>query len=163
MAVRDTSKKPYLQDEDEKIKIGIDLPIRRDSELDGFFATTSTTIEAVKNNIRNLLQTNEGERFFQPNLGLNLRQLLFEHVTDENLVGFQNNILDKFEFWLPFVEVRDIQVLTNSNNQSIGVNEIRVKILFNNTQDPNTLDSVTLNFSDNSTINSESSVGGGGY
>ena len=67
MAVRDTSKKPYLQDEDEKIKIGIDLPIRRDSELDGFFATTSTTIEAVKNNIRNLLQTNEGERFFQPN------------------------------------------------------------------------------------------------
>ena len=32
MAVRDTSKKPYLQDEDEKIKIGIDLPIRRDSE-----------------------------------------------------------------------------------------------------------------------------------
>jgi len=45
----------------------------------------------------------------------------------------------------------------------VGANEIRVKILFNITQDPNTLDSVTLNFSDNSTINSESSVGGGGY
>ena len=163
MAVRDTSKKPYLQDEDEKIKIGIDLPIRRDSELDGFFATTSTTIEAVKNNIRNLLQTNEGERFFQPNLGLNLRGLLFEHIKSENLIAVEDAILDRFELWLPFVQVRDIKIDTIESNQVVGVNEIRVKILFNITQDPNTLDSVTLNFSDNSTINSESSVGGGGY
>ena len=165
MAIKDTSRKPFIEDNDTNIKIGIDLPIRRGDDKDGFFATTSTTIEAVKNNIRNLLQTNEGERFFQPNLGLNLRQLLFEHVTDENLVGIQNNILDKFEFWLPFVEVRDIQVLTNSNNQSIGVNEIRVKILFNIKQDPTTLDSVTLSF--NSSISEpESSVTsgiGGGY
>ena len=28
-----------------------------------------TTIEAVKNNIRNLLQTNEGERLMQPGIG----------------------------------------------------------------------------------------------
>ena len=163
MAVRDTSKKPYLQDEDEKIKIGIDLPIRRDSELDGFFATTSTTIEAVKNNIRNLLQTNEGERFFQPNLGLNLRGRLFEHIKSENLIAVEDAILDRFELWLPFVQVRDIKIDTIESNQVVGANEIRVKILFNITQDPNTLDSVTLNFSDNSTIKSESSVGGGGY
>ena len=163
MAVRDTSKKPYLQDEDEKIKIGIDLPIRRDSELDGFFATTSTTIEAVKNNIRNLLQTNEGERLFQPNLGLNLRGLLFEHIKSENLIAVEDAILDRFELWLPFVQVRDIKIDTIESNQVVGANEIRVKILFNITQDPNTLDSVTLNFSDGSTINSESSVGGGGY
>ena len=56
MAIRDTSRKPFIQDNDTKVKIGIDLPIRRDSGLDGFFATTSTTIEAVKNNIRNLLR-----------------------------------------------------------------------------------------------------------
>ena len=165
MAIRDTSRKPFIQDNDTKVKIGIDLPIRRGDDKDGFFATTSTTIEAVKNNIRNLLQTNEGERFFQPELGLNLKKLLFEHMTDENLIGIQDSILDKFEFWLPFVEVRDIQVLTNSNNQSIGVNEIRVKILFNIKQDPTTLDSVTLSF--NSSISEpESSVTsgtGGGY
>ena len=147
MAVRDTSKKPYLQDEDEKIKIGIDLPIRRDSELDGFFATTSTTIEAVKNNIRNLLQTEEGERFFQPNLGIGLREFLFEHITDESLIGIQDSILDKLEFWLPFVEVRDIQVLSRDDTTDIGANEVRVKILFNIKQDPNTLNSVTMDFS----------------
>ena len=168
MAIKDTSKKPYIQDNDTRVKIGIDLPIRRDDNLDGFFASTSTTIEAVKNNIRNLLQTNEGERFFQPNLGLNLKQLLFEQVTDENLISIQDTILDKFELWLPFVEVRDIQLLSNGDDTSIGVNEIRVKIDFNINRDPNTLDSVTLDFSSNEISETEStSIGvtgtGGGY
>jgi len=165
MAIRDTSRKPYIEDNDTNIKIGIDLPIRRGGAKEGFFATTSTTIEAVKNNIRNLLQTNEGERFFQPNLGLNLKKNLFEHITSENLIGIQDSILDKFEFWLPFVEVRDIQVLSRDNTTDIGANEIRVKIDFNIKQDPNTLDSVTLDFS-NDVSETESTTGGttgGGY
>tara|TARA_R100000231_G_C5268742_1_gene147999 strand:- start:77 stop:568 length:492 start_codon:yes stop_codon:yes gene_type:complete len=163
MAIRDTSKKPYIQDNDTNIKIGIDLPIRKGDDKDGFFATTSTTIEAVKNNIRNLLQTNEGERFFQPNLGLNLRALLFEHVSNENLIGVQDSILDKLEFWLPFVEVRDIQVLTRDNTTDVAVNEIRVKILFNIKQDPNTLDSITMDFSSIITETESSTTSGGGY
>ena len=162
MAIRDTSRKPYIQDNDTRVKIGIDLPIRRDSELDGFFASTSTTIEAVKNNIRNLLQTEEGERFFQPNLGIGLRKLLFEHITQSNLIGIQDAILDKIEFWLPFVEVRDIQVLSKESETSIGVNEIRVKILFNIVQDPTTLDSITLDFSSD-TSTTGGTAGGGGY
>ena len=162
MAIRDLSRKPYIEDNDTKVKIGIDLPIHRDASTGGFFASTLTTIEAVKNNIRNLLQTEEGERFFQPNLGLNLRSLLFEHITNENLIGIQNSILDKIEFWLPFVEVRDIQVLSRNNTTDIGANEIRVKILFNIKQDPNTLDSVDLNFSGNIS-ETESTTTGGGY
>ena len=58
-----------------------------------------------------------------------------------------NSILDKMELWLPFVEVRDIQVLSTDDSTDVGVNEIRIKISFNIKQDPNTLDSVTLNFS----------------
>ena len=165
MAIKDPSRKPYIQDNDTNVKVGIDLPIRRDSGLDGFFATTSTTIEAVKNNIRNLLQTHEGERFFQPNLGLNLRTLLFEHISEDNLLVVQDAILDKFEFWLPFVEVRDIQVLNTNDDTTIGANQLRVKIDFNIKQDPNTLDSVTLDFSgDISEPESSVTSGtGGGY
>ena len=162
MAIKDTTRKPYIQDNDANVKVGIDLPIRRGSDVDGFFASTSTTIEAVKNNIRNLLQTEEGERFFQPRLGLNLKRILFEQMTEENLLNIQNSILDKFEFWMPFVETRDIQVQTNQNDDTIGINEVRVKILFNIKQDPNTLDSVTLDFTSN-VIESESSATGGGY
>ena len=100
MAIKDTSRKPYIVDNDTNVKVGIDLPIRRGDDLDGFFASTSTTIEAVKNNIRNLLQTNEGERFFQPNLGLNLRAILFEHINDENLIGVLGYFYNQFKNFL---------------------------------------------------------------
>jgi len=163
MAIKDPSRKPYVQDNDTNVKVGIDLPIRRDSGLDGYFATTSTTIEAVKNNIRNLLQTHEGERFFQPNLGLNLRTLLFEHISEDNLLVVQDAILDKFEFWLPFVEVRNIQVLNTNDDTTIGANQLRVKIDFNIKQDPNTLDSVTLDFSGDISEPESSIASGGGY
>ena len=165
MAIKDTSRKPYIQDNDTNVKVGIDLPIHRGTAADGFFATTSTTIEAVKNNIRNLLKTEEGERFFQPNLGIGLRKLLFEQITNDSLIVIQDAILDKLEFWLPFVEVRDIQVLNRENTTDIGVNEIKIKILFNIKQDPNTLDSVTLGFDGNISEPESSTASGvgGGY
>ena len=84
MAVKDISKKPYIVDNDTNIKVGIDLPIRRDDIKAGWFASTTTTIEAVKNNIRNLLNTNQGERLMQPTLGLNLKRMLFEQINEEN-------------------------------------------------------------------------------
>jgi hypothetical protein len=58
MAIRDTSKKPYIIDNDTDVFVGLDLPIRKGTDVQGYFASTTTTIEAVKNNIRNLLQTN---------------------------------------------------------------------------------------------------------
>ena len=156
MAVKDTSRKPYLQDNNPNIKVGIDLPIRRDDMEDGWFASTKTTIEAVKNNIINLLNTNQGERLMQPTLGLDLRSLLFEQMTSETIMSVQNKILDTFQRWLPFVEVRDIRI----NNEAIepNLNQIRVNIIFNIKRDPNTIDSVSLNFDSS---NSSTIQGGG--
>ena len=157
MAVKNTSRKPYIVDNDSNIKVGIDLPIRRGDEKDGWFASTTTTIEAVKNNIRNLLNTNQGERLMQPTLGLDLRSLLFEQLTGDTVVSIQNRILDTFEFWLPFVQVRDIKV--NLYEVADNVNQIKITIIFNIRKDPNTVDAVTVNF--DSDINTSSTIQGG--
>ena len=69
MAFRDTTKKPYVFDRDTDVFIGIDYPFHKSSGPDGWFKSTSTTIEAVKNNIKMLLSTDKGERLLQPNLG----------------------------------------------------------------------------------------------
>ncbi len=144
MAIKDTTRKPFIEDNDTNIKIGIDLPIRRGAGSDGFFATTSTTIEAVKNNIRNLLNTERGERFFQPNLGIGLRKFLFQNITDDSTLLIQNEILDVLDFWLPFVEVRDIQINSTTSDDTIDANTLKINIIFNIKQDPNTLQSVQL-------------------
>jgi len=137
MAIKDTKRKPYIEDNDENIFIGIDLPFRKSDGVEGYFASTSTTIEAVKNNIRNLLQTYEGERLYQPNLGIGLRKFTFEQLTEESIYSIQNTILDKLKVWLPFVEIRDIKIKQEDNT-------LRLSIVFNITQDPNTLESVSI-------------------
>ena len=65
MAIKDTTKKPYISDRDELVFIGIDLPFHKSSGVEGWFASTDTTIKAVKNNIKNILLTEKGERLFQ--------------------------------------------------------------------------------------------------
>ena len=144
MAIQDTTKKPYIIDRDSNIQVGMDLPIRRGDDKDGWFATSKTTMEAVKNNIVNLLSTTTGERLMQPNLGVDLRNILFEQVDESTEIRIQDIILDSFEIWLPFVEVMDIKIV--SDNIETDRNQIRIDIIFNIIQDPNTVDSVSMDF-----------------
>ena len=48
MAIKDTYKKPFIEDRDNNIFIGIDLPFRKSDGIEGWFASTTTTIEAVR-------------------------------------------------------------------------------------------------------------------
>jgi len=143
MAIRDTHiTGSFVQDREPNTFIGIDLPFRKSEGRDGWFASTETTIDAVKNNIRNLLQTQQGERYLQPFLGINLRQYMFEQISDDLVFEIQNSILDTFKLWLPFVEVRDIKV--NLKNDDGDKNTLNLSIIFNIKQDPNTLESVQV-------------------
>ena len=161
MAIKDTSRKPYIVDNDTNVFVGLDLPIRKSLGKEGYFASTSTTIEAVKNNIRNLLNTNQGERLMQPTFGLNLRDFLFNQINEENVASIQNGISETLSFWLPFVNIKNIQVATNSDDTTIGTNSMVINIVFAISQDSNSLNSVQIaitNTADQS--NNVNSVGG---
>jgi|TARA_R100000084_G_scaffold56494_1_gene23960 phage baseplate assembly protein W len=144
MAIKDTSRKPYIEDNDENIFIGIDLPIRKGDDKQGYFASTKTTIEAVKNNIRNLLNTHQGERLMQPNLGINLRKHVFEQINPGMVAQIREDIDSVFRFWLPFVEIRRINIKTHTTDSTVSPQTMLIDIVFNITQDPNTLESVQV-------------------
>ena len=149
MAIKDTSKKPFIVDRDNNVFIGIDLPFRKSDGIEGWFASTTTTIEAVKNNIRNLLSTHKGERYMQPNIGLNLRKFLFEQFTDELRLQIENDILDTIDFWLPFIQVKDLKVgMSSATAGSVNNNKLIISVVFNITRDPNTLESVQVEIGD---------------
>tara|TARA_Y100000310_G_scaffold112561_1_gene111046 strand:+ start:1542 stop:1988 length:447 start_codon:yes stop_codon:yes gene_type:complete len=148
MAIKDLSKKPFIEDRDDNVFIGIDLPFRKSDGSEGWFASTKTTINAVKNNISNLLNTHKGERYLQPNIGLNLRKFLFEQFTDELRIQIENDILDTFDFWLPFIQVKNLEIQMSSATDGVGKNKLTINVLFNITRDPNTLESVQVEIGD---------------
>ena len=141
MPILDRRKDRFVEDQDSRVSVGIDFPFARVVGGDGYFATTKTTIEAVKTNIRLLLQTNQGERLFQPSLGMNLKQLLFEQMTEDLSIQIENNIVDVFGRWLPFVDLRNIEV-----NRRDDINQVTINIEFNINRTPNATESVQVTF-----------------
>ncbi len=121
MPILDKRKNQFIEDKDKRVSVGIDFPFARVPNQDGYFKTTKTTVESIKNNIKLLLQTEQGERVFQPTLGMNLKRLLFEQITEDTTIEIENNIVDTFERWLPFVDLRDIQINTDNNQVNINI------------------------------------------
>ena len=140
MPILDKRKNQFIEDQDTRVSVGIDFPFARVPNQDGYFKTTKTTVESIKNNIRLLLHTESGERVFQPNMGMNLKQFLFEQITEDTSIQIENDIVNVFETWLPFVDLRDIQINTDNQNK----NQIDINIVFNIKRAPSSLESVQV-------------------
>mgnify|MGYP003116461901 FL=1 len=141
MAILDRRKDRFVDDQDQRVSVGIEFPFGRVGGGDGYFKSTKTTIESIKNNIKLLLQTHQGERVFQPNLGMNLKRLMFEQMTEEITIQIENNIVDVFQRWLPFVQIRDIGI-----NQDDSLNQVNINLVFSIQRAPNSLESVQVTF-----------------
>lgn len=76
---------------------------------------------AIKRSIINLLLTDFDERMYQPNLGANLKYLLFEPADAETLSIMREqieNCLSKFE---PRINILSLKLETSANEQQINV------------------------------------------
>ena len=51
MPILDRRKDKFVEDQDSRVSVGIDFPIGRVPDGDGYFKTSKTTIDAIKNNI----------------------------------------------------------------------------------------------------------------
>ncbi len=139
MAIPNNRVSRFIEDQDTRVSVGLEMPLgRQPGNSKGYFATTSTTMDAVKENIRMLLLTQKGERLFQPNLGVNIRRFLFEQITADTEIQIENDIVDTFEMWLPFVELREINIDLSEQDKS----KMNIEIKFNIRNSPTDLQSV---------------------
>ena len=71
--------------------------------------------------------------------------------------------VDTFGLWLPFVQVRSLEVITSQDNINVATNTLKIDIVFSIQQDPNTLDSVQVVIGESQTQSqtSNNSVGSG--
>lgn len=116
-----------------KKAIGLQLPINLGNQ--GYFATNSTTISQIANNIQNLLLTTPGERRFNNTFGSSLYNLLFEmidfDVTKQVLLDAVQRDVDKFmsDTTIVNVELSEEQPVNNDRNTIF----INITFKYNNT------------------------------
>ena len=149
MAVIDTNKtkKPFLVDRDEDVFIGLDFPFRVGDKGEGWGASTQTTLASVRNDLKNLVSTEAGERLMQPNLGVKLRRFLFEPFSESLADEIKVVIIDTVSFWLPFVEIKSINVRMSDNQGADFTSLMEISIVFFLKKDIKTLESVQLTIS----------------
>ena len=96
-----------------------------------------TNVDAVKQSLRNLMLTDKGERLFQPNLGGNIRAMLFENITAQTFLTMQEHIRDVIEAHEPRADVIDVYIAQTSQEH-----EVQITIVFRvvNVQEPVTLE-----------------------
>lgn len=80
-----------------------------------------TNEEAVKESIRNLLLTDKGERLFQPDIGSDLRTLLFEPLTPDTMLLIRQQVEDTINNYEPRANLIDVQVTGSLDNGSVEI------------------------------------------
>lgn len=119
-----------LSFEDAKINVGSTVATSRNvpySDLDLTFSNKTTgdvykkvDAAAVKQAVKTILQTNFGEKPFQPYFGANIRELLFENVTETTMsITLARNIRFAIEKYEPRAVVEDVEILDLSDRNSV--------------------------------------------
>ncbi len=139
--IKKTEKNWLLVDQDEDQFIGFTLPLYLDN---GDIASTKTTMEAVKQNLRNLCSTEAGERIMQPNLGLRLKRFIFEPADETTIEEIQEVISESINYWLPFLLIKDIEIGMAQNESEPFRNTMEIKIDFSLDQNPSINDSIEV-------------------
>tara|TARA_A100001011_G_C14164563_1_gene779741 strand:+ start:708 stop:1133 length:426 start_codon:yes stop_codon:yes gene_type:complete len=123
------------------VYIGLALPIKPDDN--NVFSLTKNSYDQVRHNLRNLLLTNVGERVYQPEFGSRLRELCFEQLDDTLPQRVEDEVRRAVNFWLPYVNIVEIETLTEEDNKS----KIFVRVKFSTTLNSETLQQIELDAS----------------
>ena len=100
------------------------------SEEHGAYGLNKTFKEVTKQNFKNLLLTEPGEKVMDPNFGIGLRRLLFEqdarYVQSEIEVRAQKQV----EMYLPHVTLTDVEISRLDQSEGGSPNVVSVKIKY---------------------------------
>ena len=94
----------YPIDTEARRAVGFGFPLNGDA----VFVPTYQTRDQIKANLVNYLLTNRGERVFNPNFGADLRNLLFENVSDTTTEELEERIQSDINTFFPEVQVKQV-------------------------------------------------------
>lgn len=111
------------------VGVSVKLPLQSDSN-DGLFKLNKTAVDAVKQNFKMLLLTEEGEKVMDVNFGVGLRKQLFENFTFQTSQNIKEKILQQTAKYLPFIRIINIQLGDSqfSDSALIDQNELQISI-----------------------------------
>ena len=114
--------KKFKLSEDEIVNkivpIGIKTPVEFGNKKTKLFKMHEDPIAQIKDNFKNLVQTNYGDRLGRYDFGCNLKSLLFERISlnKEFEKEATNQIIGQVEKYIPIIQVANIKYDVKKKN-----------------------------------------------
>jgi|TARA_R100000030_G_scaffold100089_1_gene92379 phage baseplate assembly protein W len=116
--------------------IGVSLPLSGKA----VFNQTFQTKDAIRTNLINYFLTGQGERYLNPTFGTEIRNLMFENITQEMVSRVKSTVQRGLAEFFPSVQPTDFEVTGNPDTNTVSL-LLRYAI-----QDTNIEDEVLINF-----------------
>jgi len=113
--------------------LGFKTPMRFGSNNDGIFSMHFKRRNQVRDNLKNLLLTNHGERLCHSDFGANLRSLVFEMTTDVEKESFDNKAISliarSVSKYMQFINLKTFESKP-VYDQSQNTAKIKIKVIY---------------------------------
>lgn len=118
-----------FQVQENQTPIGIKTPLQLGIKNDGIFAMHFSLLNQIRDNYRNLLLTNWGDRLGNYQFGANLKELSLEHGQENFDVEAISRIRDATQRWMSFVSPRTFEA-TRVPEASGHINIVKIRITY---------------------------------
>lgn len=110
------------------------LPLKIDDD-GGDYLSINRIKPLVRQNLKNLILTNPGERIMDPNFGVGIKRFLFENRTNTLTNTIRSLITGQVKKYMPFVSITNVEFSDGIENPNfLGINIFYI-IVPNNTSD----------------------------
>jgi phage baseplate assembly protein W len=113
--------------EQKKVEIHSDFLTSFDKNPFTGYLGRVTNEESVRQSLKNLFLTNQGERFYNTLKGSNIRDSLFELVDINDIEILKQQMRETAQVWEPRAILQDIEI--NENN-TVDTNNLEIKVIF---------------------------------
>lgn len=131
VGVRFGERGERLNRQTQQIPIGVKTPVRIDTSGRTLFEMNYNLGDQIADNLRNLLQTNWGERLALYNYGANLVPLCFDYSNKED---FDNEAIVRINSaitkWMPFVTPLFYDSTVESNEELGSIAKVKILLIY---------------------------------
>jgi len=99
------------------ISIGPKLPLTLDKK--NGLLMIDNYVDEVKQNLKTLFLTTPGERVYDSNFGVGLRNYLFENKTTELDDNIKNVIKQQIDNYMPFISINDVSIFESPDMENV--------------------------------------------
>ena len=109
--------------------ISVKLPLSFDNQL-GPYKLNKTLKESIKQNFKNLILTNAGERMMDINFGVGLSKYFFENNNPALRQDISAKVYEQTKMYMPFIKIVSINFTGPNESVDIDRNSLSMKIKY---------------------------------